>query len=135
MKTAIRVLIADDNLAVRRSLMLLLGSTPGMELVGQASHGQQAVDLCEAVLPDVLVLDLNMPGMSGIDILRRIQQTCPQVRVLVLTGSTDRNLLRDALEAGASTCFMKDVSGDQLLVAIRMAATSTIPGHEDTITA
>ncbi|GAB4471806.1 MAG: hypothetical protein Kow00124_09280 [Anaerolineae bacterium] len=134
MKAVIRVLIADDNLAVRRSLMLLLGSTPGIEPVGQAAHGQQALELCETLRPDILVLDLNMPGPGGIETMRRIREACPWVSVLVLTGSTDRSLLNDALQAGASACLTKDTTGERLLAAIRGAA-SAAADNDSVITA
>ncbi len=98
----IRVLIVDDHAIVRAGLRMLINSQPDIEVVGEAADGHEALCQARAANPDVLTLDLTMPGGGGLTILERLRQACPQTRVLVLTMHEDPSYLRAALAAGAS---------------------------------
>jgi DNA-binding NarL/FixJ family response regulator len=116
------VVIADDEALVRAGLRMILGTEPDIEIVGEAEHGQEAVDLVAAHDPDVLLLDIRMPTMDGLETTRRLTAAGHRTRVLVLTTfDTDRNVY-DALAAGASGFLLKDTPADRLVTAIRAAA-------------
>jgi NarL family two-component system response regulator LiaR len=117
----IRVVVADDHALVRSGLETILMLFDDIELVAQAGDGREAVALCEQTLPDVVLMDLVMPGMDGVDATREILRRCPATRVLVLTSFADEALIESALSAGAIGYLMKDISGDQLAEAIRDA--------------
>lgn len=121
MKT-VRVLVADDHEVVRKGLVSLLSGVPGMEIVGEAEDGRSACRKSERHQPDVLVLDLTMPGLSGTDVLGRLRETCRDTRVLILTIHDDRSHLTRALEEGASGYVLKRSAGDELVRAIRVVA-------------
>ena len=118
----IRVVIADDHALVRRGLETILLLFEDIELVGQAESGAQAVSLCEQAQPDVVLMDLLMPGMDGPAATREILRRCPETKVLVLTSFSDEALIESALNAGAIGYLMKNLSGDQLAAAIRGAS-------------
>src|SRR5512143_3804055 len=99
---ATRVLIADDHAIVRAGLRALLKSEAGLDLVGEAANGGEALRLAESLRPDILVLDLSMPDMDGIQVTRKVQAGLPGVRVLILTVHEDEALLREAIRAGAA---------------------------------
>ena len=115
----IRVLIADDHAILRSGLRLLIGSQPDMEVVGEATDGADAVRKAAELRPDVLTLDLDMPGGSGIQAIGQVRQACPRVRVLVLTMHADAAYFRTALAAGASGYVTKSAADVELLTAIR----------------
>ncbi len=117
----IRVMIVDDHGMVRRGLMAYMNNTPDMTVVGEAKDGQEAVKLCEQVQPDVILMDLVMPGMSGAEATRIIRQRWPQVQIVALTSFQEKELVQDALRAGAISYLLKNVSGDELAGAIRAA--------------
>jgi two-component system, NarL family, response regulator LiaR len=117
----IRVVIADDHALVRSGLETILLLFDDIELVAQADDGEEAVALCERTLPDVVLMDLVMPGVDGVAATREILRRCPATRVLVLTSFSDEALIESALSAGAIGYLMKDISGDQLAEAIRDA--------------
>jgi NarL family two-component system response regulator LiaR len=117
----IRVLLADDHGVVRKGLRAFLLAYDDLELVGEASNGEQAVHLCEKVQPDVVLMDLVMPEMDGVAATRAIRRDCPQTEVIALTSFKDRELVEDALQAGAIGYLLKDVSADELANAIRAA--------------
>lgn len=117
---ATRVLIADDHAIVRAGLRALVQSEAGgLELVGEASGGAEAVALAERLNPDILVLDLSMPDMDGIEVTRRIRAKLPAVRVLILTVHEEEDLVRGAIRAGASGYVLKQAAEAELLAAIR----------------
>jgi DNA-binding NarL/FixJ family response regulator len=118
----IRVLIVDDHEIVREGLQTLLAEESELEVSGLAADGASALSLAEAVRPDVVLMDLVMPGMDGIETIRRMQQTCPSCRVLVLTSFAENQRVRDAIQAGAIGYLLKDVLKTELLQAIRNAA-------------
>jgi NarL family two-component system response regulator LiaR len=117
----IRVLLADDHGVVRKGLRAFLLAYDDLELVGEASNGEQAVHLCEKLQPDVVLMDLVMPEMDGTAATRAIRRGCPQTEVIALTSFKDRELVEDALQAGAIGYLLKDVSADELASAIRAA--------------
>ena len=117
----IRVLIADDHALVRSGLETILLLYDDIELVAEADDGAEAVALCEQTMPDVVLMDLVMPGMDGVAATREIMRRCPATKVLVLTSFSDEGLIENALGAGASGYLMKDISGDRLAEAIRDA--------------
>ena len=119
---AIRVLIADDHELFRAGIRRLLGSAGDMEVVGEAKTGEEATALVEELAPDVVLLDVMMPGMSGIDVARVIRTTSPRTRVVILTVHANEEFLFDAIKAGAMGYLLKDASSDELLRAVRVVA-------------
>jgi NarL family two-component system response regulator LiaR len=119
--TPIRVLIVDDHAMVRRGLAVFLKARPDLQLVGEASGGGEAITLCEQLQPDVVLMDLMMPGMSGAEATRVIRGRWPEVRVIALTSFGDKELVREALAAGAISYLLKNVSAEDLAEAIRAA--------------
>ena len=118
----IRVLIADDHAIVRQGLRLLLEPRPEIDVIGEAADGAMALQLVRSLKPDVLLLDLLMPDMSGIDVLRRMQEFEHITRVLVLSSSADDYLITDALKAGASGYALKASRMADLVQAIERVA-------------
>ena len=119
--TSIRILIVDDHGMIRRGLAAYLENAPGLELVGEAQDGRQALDLCERVRPDVVLMDLVMPKLGGAAATRIIRQRWPQTQVIALTSFADKALVEEALQAGALSYLLKNVSGDDLVAAIQSA--------------
>lgn len=119
---SIRVLIVDDHEIVREGLQTLLAEEPDFEVVGTAGDGVSAVALAESTKPDVVVMDLVMPGLDGIEATRRIHHNNPDSRVLVLTTFADDQRVREAIQAGATGYLLKDVLKADLLRALRDAA-------------
>ena len=117
----IRVVIVDDHVLVRSGLEVVLGLFDDIELVGQAGDGEDAVRLCEELRPDVVLMDLVMPGTSGIEATRRVLASCPGTKVVALTSFTEEDLIGETLRAGAIGYLMKNVSADQLADAVRNA--------------
>lgn len=115
----IRILLADDHNVVRRGLRLLLESQPEFMVVGEAADGRQAVEQAEATSPDVVVLDVAMPNLSGIEAAQRITSLAPNIAVLVLSMHSDGGYVTRALRAGARGYLLKDSSEGDLVVAIR----------------
>jgi NarL family two-component system response regulator LiaR len=119
--TAIRVLIADDHAMVRSGLAAFLMANEDLELVGEASNGVEAVRTCAKVRPDVVLMDLVMPGMDGATAIREIHAAQPEVQVIALTSFPEEDLVQRALESGAISYLLKNVSADELAEAIRRA--------------
>ncbi len=120
-ETRIRVVIVDDHVLVRSGIEVVLGMFDDIELVGEAGDGEEAVRLCEELRPDVVLMDLVMPGTSGVEATRRVLASCPDTRVVALTSFTDEDLIGETLRAGAIGYLMKNVSADQLAGAVRSA--------------
>jgi len=118
----IRVLIVDDHAIVRAGLRMLINPQPDMEVVGEAADGPEALRQAGEANPDVLTLDLTMPGGGGLKTLERLRQACPHTRVLVLTMHEDPSYLRASLAAGASGYVAKSAVDADLLAAIRSIA-------------
>jgi DNA-binding NarL/FixJ family response regulator len=113
-----RVLVVDDQTVVRDGLILLLGLLPGMEVVGAAADGAQALELVAAHLPDVVLMDLRMPRMDGVEATRRIRASHPSVQVVVLTTYADDDSVFSALKAGARGFLTKDAGAEEIARAI-----------------
>jgi two-component system, NarL family, response regulator LiaR len=114
-------MLVDDHTMVRRGLATFLKVFDDLELAGEADSGETAVKLCAQVLPDVVLMDLMMPGMDGATATRLIRQQFPEVQVVALTSFKEEGLIRNALQAGAIGYLLKDVSADELAQAIRAA--------------
>lgn len=116
---AIRVLIADDHTLVRESLVGLLQSEGDVQVVAQAADGIETVEKAIAVRPEVVVVDLSMPRLGGIEVVRRLREALPDARVLVLTMHQEDEYVLQAVRAGASGYLVKDSAGAELLAAVR----------------
>jgi NarL family two-component system response regulator LiaR len=119
--TPIRVMIVDDHDMVRRGLRAFLMAQQDLQLVGEASNGKQALLVCDQAQPDVILMDLVMPEMGGADATRQIRARYPEVQIIALTSFEDKELVQDALRAGAISYLLKNVSADELADAIRAA--------------
>ncbi len=117
----IRVLLVDDHMMVRRGLVTVLKIFDDLELAGEAATGREAIQLCIQKQPDVVLMDLVMPEMDGIEATRVIREQFPQVQVLALTSFKEDVRIQKVLEAGAIGYLLKDISADDLAVAIRAA--------------
>ena len=123
----IRILLADDHDVVRRGLTALLDGADGFAVVGAAADGEEAVALAGEHQPDVVLMDLSMPGVDGIEATRRLVAARPESRVVVLTSFSDRERILDALDAGAIGYLLKDAEPDELLRGIEAAARGESP--------
>lgn len=119
MTEPIRILLADDHAVLRSGLRLLINSQPDMTVVGEAGSGSEAAAQAAALQPDVLLLDLNMPGMDGLAALPQLRKDAPNSRILILTMYDDVSYLQEALNAGAAGYVLKKAVDSELLTAIR----------------
>jgi NarL family two-component system response regulator LiaR len=117
----IRVMIVDDHAMVRGGLRLFLSNYDDLEVVAEAGDGQEAIDLCPEVRPDVILMDIVMPGVDGPTATARIRRDCPRVQVIALTSFLEEDLVQKALVAGAISYLLKDVGAGRLAEAIRAA--------------
>jgi DNA-binding NarL/FixJ family response regulator len=115
----IRVLICDDQEVVREGLRVILNSALGLEVVGIAHDGAEALELIPQTTPDLVLMDLKMPGMNGIQATRQIRNQYPQVRVLVLTTYDADEWVFDAIRSGAAGYLLKDTPGEELIAAVK----------------
>jgi len=118
----IRVVLADDQQLIRTALRMVIADIEDMEVVGEAANGEEAVALAEQLAPDVVVMDIRMPGMDGIEATRRITGGDGESRIVVLTTFDDDDYVYGALRAGASGFLVKDMALDDILTAIRVVA-------------
>ncbi len=119
MKHKIRVLLADDHALVRQGFRLILGGQPDMEIVGEAGNGREALEQAERLHPDVVVMDVAMPELNGIEATRRLATVSPQTRVLALSMHKDSAYVREILRAGARGYLLKDSIDADLVAAVR----------------
>src|SRR6266702_2557029 len=126
MTEPIRVLIADDHPLFRDGLTVLLTDGPDTELTGAATSGTEAVELARETQPDVVIMDLHMPGLNGIEATRRIVADSPHIKVLVLTMFDDDDSIFSALRAGARGYLLKGADQEQIRAAVRAAANGEI---------
>lgn len=118
---AIKVLLADDHTILRQGLRRLLESSGDVEIVGEAATGKDTIRLCLASCPDVLVLDISLPDLSGIDVTRQIRERLPDLPIVILTVHSSKEHIREAMLAGASGYILKDSPSEELLKAIHAA--------------
>lgn len=116
----IRLVLVDDQSLIRRGLRALLKTDADLEVIGEAENGQEAIALVETLRPEVVIMDIRMPVMDGVESTHVICQQFPQVKVLVLTTFDDREYVAKALQAGASGYLLKDTPFDELTLAIRL---------------
>lgn len=119
---SIRVLLVDDQALFREGLRTLLSIYPELEIVGEAANGQEALQQAESLHPDVVLMDLRMPVLDGVTATRRLKETRPSCRVIILTTFDDDEYVFDGLRAGAVGYLLKDVSSEKLVEAIRTTA-------------
>jgi two-component system, NarL family, response regulator LiaR len=117
----IHVLIVDDHDLVRTGLKFFLLASDDLELVGEAANGEEAIQLCAQVHPDVVLMDVMMPGMNGVMATRMIRERWPNIRVITLTNFQEPQLVQEALQAGAMGYLLKNVTATELTAAIRAA--------------
>ena len=115
----IRVVVVDDHLVVRAGLSQLLGTETDIVLVGTAADGREAIDVVDRERPDVVLMDLSMPGGDGIEAIRQLSMAFPECRVLVLTSFSDRTTITEALAAGADGYLLKHCEPEQIVSAVR----------------
>lgn len=115
---SIRILIADDHGVLRAGLRSLLNAEPDFTVVGEAGESWQAVQLAQELRPDILLLDLSMPGDGGIEVTRQVKQACPDTRILILTVHEDESLLQEAIRAGAAGYIIKRAAEPELINAV-----------------
>jgi DNA-binding NarL/FixJ family response regulator len=118
---AITVLIVDDHAVVREGLRTFLELQDGIEVIGEAADGEQAIDAAQELQPDVILMDLVMPRLDGVGAMRRLRASAPRARVLVLTSFLDDDRVMPAIQAGAAGYLLKDVEPAELARAIRAA--------------
>ena len=118
----LRVLLADDHAMLREGLAMLINAQDDMEVVGQAANGREAVELAKTLSPDIVVMDVSMPELGGVEASEMIRDSCPDVRVLALTRHADQGYLRRLLQAGASGYVLKKSAADALINALRVVA-------------
>jgi two-component system response regulator NreC len=116
---SVRILITDDHGVMRAGLHALLQDEPGIEVVGEAINGEQALHLARELLPDIVLLDIGLPDMNGIEATRRLREISTQIQVLILTIFEDERFLREAIEAGASGYIIKRAAAEELIAAIQ----------------
>ena len=121
-RTRIRVLIVDDHTVLRQALRLLLESHEELDVLGDVSNGREAAAVAEKMLPDVVLMDVVMPGLNGLDATRQIRKRCPNTRVLILSGYEEDEQIIEALRAGASGYLVKESDIGELLLAIQSVA-------------
>jgi len=122
MKKKIRILLADDHKMVRQGFRLILQSQDDMEVVGETGNGREAVELARSLKPDVVVMDVTMPELNGIEATRRIREFSPHIRVLALSVHRDSVYVREIVRAGAEGYLLKESADTDLLAAVRIVS-------------
>jgi len=118
----IRILLVDDHAVVRQGFKMILGAQPDMEIIGEAGNGREAVELADQLRPDIVVMDVAMPELNGIEATRRLSTALPNTRVLALSMHKDSVYVREMLKAGAKGYLLKDSVEHDLLDAVRTLA-------------
>ncbi|HUC84254.1 MAG TPA: response regulator transcription factor [Candidatus Acidoferrales bacterium] len=118
----LRILIADDHKMVREGLCLLIGTQPDMQVVGEAANGREALSQARELQPDVVVMDLSMPELNGLQATERLQTECPATRVVAITANEDESYLRQLCKVGVAGYVLKRSASDELVKAINQVA-------------
>jgi DNA-binding NarL/FixJ family response regulator len=116
---SIRLLIADDHALVRSGLRSMLQREPGIEIAGEARNGREAVELCRSLRPDIVLMDVRMPEIDGLEATRAIKRELPETAVLMVTMHENRDYMLEATKAGAAGYVLKDASRNELISAVR----------------
>ena len=116
--TEIKILVADDHVVLRTGLKMLLNAQPDIKVVGEAGNGSEVVQLATALQPDLILLDLSMPGLGGLETLPLLRKVVPTIRILILTMHDDESYLRQALHEGVAGYVLKKVADSELIAAI-----------------
>lgn len=124
-RSAIRVALAEDDHMVRAALRRYLATEPGLHVAGEAADGNEALDLVRSTPVDVLLLDLSMPGLSGLEAIHKIRQAVPSVRIVVLSSHPAARYSADVMRAGASAYIQKGCDSSQIVRAVEAAAAET----------
>jgi DNA-binding NarL/FixJ family response regulator len=122
----IRVVIVDDHRIIREGLRSLIEKEVGIKVAAEATDGRTAVELAKEIRPDVVVMDLTMPGLNGVEATRQIVAECPDVKVLVLSMHSERQFVTEALHAGASGYLLKDCAFEEVSRAIRIVTAGQV---------
>ena len=122
MSAPIRILVADDHLIIRQGLRLILETEEGFQMVGEAADGAEAVNLCSELKPDVVLMDLRMPGMDGLSAIERLRTEQPGIAVVILTTFNEDDLMMRGLRLGAKGYLLKDTDRETLFNTIRAAS-------------
>lgn len=125
----VRILIADDHAVLRAGLRLMLSNQDGFDVVGEASTGAETLGLAEALQPDLILLDLSMPSLGGLQVLPLLQRVTPRARILILTMHDDAEYLRQALHDGAAGYVLKKAADSELISAVRAVLRGEIYVH------
>lgn len=125
----IKIVLVDDHHVVRKGLALLLNSHPDMSVIGEGTNGKEAIELAKKLTPEIMIMDLLMPVMDGIDATKHIVETIPNVKVLILTSMSDQDHTIPALDAGASGYLLKESDPEELILAIKKAVNGEIYIH------
>ncbi len=120
-KNRIKVLIADDHPLVRHGIKTFLETYDDIYIVGEAENGREAIEICKKHLPDVVLMDVRMPGLNGIEATNHILKKRPNIKVIILTSFIDKELIENSLKAGASSYLLKNESGERIVRVIRDA--------------
>ena len=119
MKEKVRIVLAEDHTILREGLRALLTADPNFEIIGEAADGREAVRFVEKQIPDLILMDLSMPRMTGMDAIREIKKRYPQTKIIALTVHKTEEYLRTTLQAGADGYVLKDATHDELMMAIQ----------------
>lgn len=117
-----KVLLADDHAILREGLRMVLDAQPGITVVGEAENGRQALEMAERLDPDVVVMDIAMPELNGLEATRQIKRRNPRIQVVILTMHENPEYLRQIVKSGALSCVLKRSAGTELLTAVRAAS-------------
>jgi DNA-binding NarL/FixJ family response regulator len=123
MAEKLRILLADDHETVREGLRMILNAQPDMQVVATAGDGSEAIAQCEKITPDIVIMDISMPGMNGLAATQQLNEKCPDIKVLTLTRHADSSYLQQLMRAGAAGYVLKQSRPAELLHAIRAVAT------------
>lgn len=122
----LRILLAEDHAMVRDGLKLLIGAQPDMEVVGEAADGREVCGLASQLQPDIVVMDVSMPRLNGMEATEKLKKSCPETKVLTLTRHTDTAFVQQIFRAGASGYVLKQSASTELVRAIRTIATGAV---------
>src|SRR3954452_3681078 len=129
-ESSIRLLIADDHALVRSGLRSMLEREPGFEIIGEAEDGREAVELCRSLRPDLILMDVRMPRMDGLEATRTIKQESPEIGVLMVTMHETPDYMLEAIKAGAAGYVLKDAPLDELITAARRVVDGEPSNHQ-----